>query len=67
MSMLSTFVGREQRDGKSCVEPADRLCSQGVVSVILVMEQFQAHIPRIADSHPNSGFWKGLMVSMLYH
>jgi MFS family permease len=38
---------------------------QGVVSVILVMDQFLEKFPRVADGHPGSGFWKGLMTAMI--
>ncbi|KAJ5815392.1 MFS monosaccharide transporter [Penicillium riverlandense] len=38
---------------------------QGVVSVILVMNQFLDHFPRVAESHAGSGFWKGLMTAMI--
>lgn len=36
---------------------------QGVVSVILVMEQFLAEFPRVGGS--GSGFWKGLLTAMI--
>ncbi|KAJ5139164.1 General substrate transporter [Penicillium bovifimosum] len=38
---------------------------QGVVSVILVMDQFLAEFPRIEESHPGSGFAKGLLTAMI--
>lgn len=38
---------------------------QGVVSVILVMEQFQAQFPEVSDGYPGGGFWKGLMTAMI--
>ncbi|KAJ9255504.1 hypothetical protein DTO212C5_9134 [Paecilomyces variotii] len=38
---------------------------QGVVSVILVMDQFLERFTRVADGHPGSGFWKGLMTAMI--
>ena len=38
---------------------------QGVVSIILVMDQFLERFPRVSDEHPGSGFWKGLMTAMI--
>ncbi|KAG2417530.1 hypothetical protein HFD88_008749 [Aspergillus terreus] len=38
---------------------------QGVVSVILVMEQFLDRFVELADNHPGSSFWKGLMTAMI--
>ncbi|RAK73004.1 sugar porter family MFS transporter [Aspergillus fijiensis CBS 313.89] len=38
---------------------------QGVVSVILVMEQFLKRFPEVAEGHSGSGFWKGLMTAMI--
>ncbi|KAL4880266.1 general substrate transporter [Aspergillus karnatakaensis] len=38
---------------------------QGVISVTLVMEQFLDRFVEVADGHPGSGFWKGLMTAML--
>ena len=38
---------------------------QGVVSVILTENQFLARFPRISESHPGSGFWKGLVTAMI--
>jgi hypothetical protein len=38
---------------------------QGVVSVILVMDQFLTEFPRIEESHPGSGFAKGLLTAMI--
>ncbi|KAJ5476066.1 General substrate transporter [Penicillium sp. IBT 31633x] len=38
---------------------------QGVVSVILVMDQFLAEFPRIEESNPGSGFAKGLLTAMI--
>jgi MFS family permease len=38
---------------------------QGVISVTLVMDQFLERFVEIADGHPGSGFWKGLMTAML--
>lgn len=38
---------------------------QGVVSVILVMPQFQEWFPEISPEAPASGFWKGLMTAMI--
>ncbi|KAJ5567029.1 General substrate transporter [Penicillium sp. DV-2018c] len=38
---------------------------QGVVSVILVMDQFLLEFPRIEESHPGSGFAKGLLTAMI--
>jgi hypothetical protein len=38
---------------------------QGVVSVILVMDQFLTEFPRIEESNPGSGFAKGLLTAMI--
>lgn len=38
---------------------------QGVVSVILVMDQFKTTFPEVASGYPGSGFWKGLMTAMI--
>ncbi|KAA8644203.1 hypothetical protein EYZ11_004674 [Aspergillus tanneri] len=38
---------------------------QGVVSVILVMEQFLDRFPEVAPDAPGAGFWKGLMTAMI--
>ncbi|KAL2816604.1 general substrate transporter [Aspergillus cavernicola] len=38
---------------------------QGVISVTLVMDQFLDRFVEVADGHPGSGFWKGLMTAML--
>ena len=38
---------------------------QGVVSVILVMKQFQHQFPEIAPNASGAGFWKGLMTAMI--
>lgn len=38
---------------------------QGVVSVILVMDQFQEQFPEVSAGYPGSGFWKGLMTAMI--
>lgn len=38
---------------------------QGVVSVILIMNQFLADFPRIEESNPGSGFAKGLLTAMI--
>ncbi|CBF87149.1 sugar porter family MFS transporter [Aspergillus nidulans FGSC A4] len=38
---------------------------QGVISVTLVMEQFLGRFVEVAEGHPGSGFWKGLMTAML--
>ncbi|KAH8704010.1 putative MFS monosaccharide transporter [Talaromyces proteolyticus] len=38
---------------------------QGVVSVILVMDQFLAQFPRVAAGTAGAGFWKGLMTAMI--
>ncbi|CAI7645826.1 unnamed protein product [Penicillium viridicatum] len=38
---------------------------QGVVSVILVMDQFLAEFPRIDEGNPGSGFAKGLLTAMI--
>jgi MFS family permease len=35
------------------------------VSVTLVMPQFIAVVPRIADGHPSAGFWKGFLTALL--
>ncbi|KAI9374446.1 general substrate transporter [Aspergillus egyptiacus] len=38
---------------------------QGVISVTLVMDQFLERFVEVAEGHPGSGFWKGLMTAML--
>lgn len=38
---------------------------QGVVSVILVMDQFQKQFPEIVPGSSGAGFWKGLMTAMI--
>ena len=38
---------------------------QGVVSVILVMEQFLSEFPRVSETAGGAGFWKGLMTAMI--
>ncbi|KAJ5962343.1 hypothetical protein N7501_007284 [Penicillium viridicatum] len=38
---------------------------QGVVSVILVMDQFLTDFPRIHEGNPGSGFAKGLLTAMI--
>lgn len=38
---------------------------QGVVSVILVEQQFLQRFIRIDDTSPGSGFWKGLLTAMI--
>lgn len=38
---------------------------QGVVSIILVMDQFLERFPRVSDHAPGAGFWKGLMTAMI--
>jgi MFS family permease len=38
---------------------------QGVVSVILVMDQFLAEFPRVAAGSGGAGFWKGLLTAMI--
>ena len=38
---------------------------QGVVSVILVMDQFKEQFPEVSAGYPGSGFWKGLMTAMI--
>ena len=38
---------------------------QGVVSVILVEEQFLQRFVRIDETSPGSGFWKGLLTAMI--
>ncbi|KAF2723414.1 putative MFS monosaccharide transporter [Polychaeton citri CBS 116435] len=38
---------------------------QGVVSVILVEDQFLARFSRIADGAASAGFWKGLLTAMI--
>lgn len=38
---------------------------QGVVSVILVMKQFQKQFPEVSPDAPGAGFWKGLMTAMI--
>lgn len=38
---------------------------QGVVSVILVEQQFLQRFVRIDEASPNSGFWKGLLTAMI--
>ncbi|KAL4895131.1 general substrate transporter [Aspergillus ambiguus] len=38
---------------------------QGVVSVLLVMDQFLERFTELAEGHPGSSFWKGLMTAMI--
>ncbi|RMJ21850.1 Monosaccharide transporter [Aspergillus sp. HF37] len=38
---------------------------QGVVAVILVMDQFQAQFTKLSPEAPSAGFWKGLMTAMI--
>ncbi|KAF5855817.1 hypothetical protein ETB97_008341 [Aspergillus alliaceus] len=38
---------------------------QGVVSVILVMEQFLERFPEVSPDSSGAGFWKGLMTAMI--
>ncbi|KIX92428.1 uncharacterized protein Z520_11903 [Fonsecaea multimorphosa CBS 102226] len=38
---------------------------QGVVSVILVMDQFLDHFPRVSETASGAGFWKGFMTAMI--
>ncbi|GMG01065.1 unnamed protein product [Aspergillus oryzae] len=38
---------------------------QGVVSVILVMDQFLERFPEVSPDSSGSGFWKGLMTAMI--
>ena len=41
------------------------LCSQGVVSVILVMPQFLDQFGRVSEHASGAGFWKGLLTAMI--
>lgn len=38
---------------------------QGVVSVILVMDQFLSEYPRVSETAGGAGFWKGLLTAMI--
>ncbi|KIW37245.1 uncharacterized protein PV06_10587 [Exophiala oligosperma] len=38
---------------------------QGVISIILVMDQFTDRFPRVSDTASGGGFWKGLMTAMI--
>lgn len=38
---------------------------QGVVSVVLVEDQFTQRFMRIGEASPGSGFWKGLLTAMI--
>ncbi|OCT45448.1 High-affinity glucose transporter [Cladophialophora carrionii] len=38
---------------------------QGVVSVILVMDQFLDQFPRVSETASGAGFWKGFMTAMI--
>lgn len=38
---------------------------QGVVSVILVMDQFLTEFPRVSETASGAGFWKGLLTAMI--
>ncbi|KIX08811.1 uncharacterized protein Z518_03468 [Rhinocladiella mackenziei CBS 650.93] len=38
---------------------------QGVVSIILVMDQFLDEFPRVSDTASGGGFWKGFMTAMI--
>jgi MFS family permease len=39
--------------------------SQGVISVILVMDQFLEQFPEVSSGASGAGFWKGLMTAMI--
>ena len=41
------------------------LCSQGVVSVILVTPQFLDRFSRVSEHASGAGFWKGLLTAMI--
>lgn len=41
------------------------LLDQGVISIILVMDQFTDRFPRVSDTASGGGFWKGLMTAMI--
>ncbi|KAJ9497577.1 hypothetical protein H2202_007001 [Exophiala xenobiotica] len=38
---------------------------QGVISIILVMDQFTDRFPRVSDTASGGGFWKGFMTAMI--
>ncbi|EOD43235.1 putative mfs monosaccharide protein [Neofusicoccum parvum UCRNP2] len=38
---------------------------QGVISIILVMDQFLDRFPRVSDTASGGGFWKGFMTAMI--
>lgn len=38
---------------------------QGVVSVVLVMEQFLSRFTRVSETASGAGFWKGLLTAMI--
>lgn len=38
---------------------------QGVIAIILVMNQFLERFPLVSESAPGAGFWKGLMTAMI--
>ena len=44
---------------------ADSSDHQGVISIILVTEQFIGVFPRISDDAPGGAFWKGFMTALL--
>lgn len=49
----------------SAIVFADSLGSQGVISVILVMDQFVERFPQVSQNAPGAGFYKGLMTAMI--
>ena len=38
---------------------------QGVVSIVLVMDQFLNQFPRVSEKASGAGFWKGLLTAMI--
>lgn len=44
---------------------ANRSCSQGVISVTLVMPQFVERFPEVSKTAAGGGFYKGLMTGMI--
>lgn len=38
---------------------------QGVISIVLVMDQFEERFPEVSATASGAGFWKGLMTAMI--
>lgn len=55
---LTTAITQRERSNT-------RYRSQGVISVILVMESFLGRFHQVSDTAPGAGFYKGLMTAMI--